>query len=412
MTQSFFLSNGVKVVSEQLADAKSVIISFWVLSGSRNERQEEQGISHFVEHLVFKGNKRRKLYHIANGIESLGGYINAMTDKESTCYYVRVPAEYLERGIDILSDMVFRPEFKLTEIEKEKQVVLDELSGVEDYAEDWIGDLFEEHLFKGHPLAWPVIGKRETIEAFDLQHLNDRVAIHHHPERILIAITGFFQPEKLNKLLEKYVNFSKLETPSFFHQPFVLNGQVLASEKINLDRPINQSHLMLGTFAPSIKDKSSQVGLLINSILGSGMSSRLNLNIREKFGFCYSIYSGMSSYSDISNFYIYAATDPDKIDKVEGLILKELSRFQQDGPTKREFDQIKKSVRGSILISSESMTSRNMGLSRSEFIYGEIRTIEQQLAEVESLQLSDVFDYLKQWPIDHLHTTIRLNGKN
>lgn len=401
------LSNGITVVSEALPYAHSITISIWVKAGSRHEEPNRQGISHFLEHMVFKGTEKRKIYHIANGIESVGGYINAMTDKENTCYYTRLPSSFAERGIEILADLVFHPSFRPDDIEKEKHVVIDELLGVEDNAEDWIGDLFEEQLFKGHSLGFPVIGKQESIRIFSLKDLQNREKIHHDPNHVLIAVTGKFEHEKLIDLLEKHIRITgkKIQLQD---SKFTVRKQ--NKRELLIERPINQSHLLLGTFAPKLSDRNMNAGLMLNAILGSGMSSRLNLKIREKYGFCYSIYSFLSSYSDTGVLGISAAIDNRKIEKLQGLIMKELDLFQEKGPTKREFDQIKHSLKGGLLIGSESLSNRNISLAKSELIFGRNKTIDEMTKEIDSVQIFDIESYLKKYPMNHIETQVLIKG--
>lgn len=401
------LSNGITVVSESLPYAHSITISIWIKAGSRHEEADQQGISHFLEHMVFKGTEKRKIYHIANGIESVGGYINAMTDKENTCYYTRLPAAFAERGIEILADLVFHPSFRPDDLEKEKQVVIDELLGVEDNAEDWIGDLFEEQLFKGHPLGFPVIGKQDCIRNFSIKQLQNREKIHHDPDHILIAVTGRFEHDKLIDLLEKHIRITSKKMPLTDSK---FKPKKLKPRYLTIERPMNQSHLLLGTFAPKLSDKTMNAGLMLNAVLGSGMSSRLNLKIREKYGFCYSIYSFLSSYSDTGVLGISAAIDNKKIEKLQDLIMKELNLFQEKGPTKREFDQIKHSLKGGLLIGSESLSNRNISLAKSELIFGRNKTTEEMTKEIDSVQISDVHYYLEKYPMNHIETQVLIKG--
>lgn len=401
------LSNGMTVVSETSPYSQSVTISIWVKAGSRHEKPNQLGISHFLEHMVFKGTEKRRVYHIVNGIESVGGYINAMTDKESTCYYTRLPAEFLERGIEILSDLVFHPNFRNEDIEKEKQVVIDELLGVEDNAEDWIGDLFEEQLFSGFELSSPVIGKQECIENFSADDLNNREKIHHDPRHVFIAVSGKFDQQKLISLLEKHISITKKKA-ELLTTPFRIKKQ--KSRFLEIEKPINQSHLLIGSFAPKLSEKSGTIAMMLNAILGSGLSSRLNLKIREKHGYCYSIYSFFTSYTDIGLLGISASIENKKVVKLRDLIQKELDLLQTTGPTKREFDQIKQSLKGGLLISSESQSARNLNLSRSEMVYGRYKSVDEVISEIESVTVSDVENYLKKYPLNKIEAEVLIKG--
>lgn len=406
--RKFILPNGITVSAEKLDYAKSVLISIWVLAGSRHEKPELFGISHLLEHLVFKGTQSRKIYHIANGIESVGGYINAMTDKESTCYYVRIPADQLDRGLDILTDLVFHPVFKATDLEKEKQVVIDELMSVEDNLEDWIGDVFEEQVFAGTDLAHPVIGTRESVQGIQLKDIEERAKFHLDPSKILITVSGQFNFSVLEKKLIKYTTFSSVSTilPGVSIPASDLTGDIL------LKKPVNQSHLVIGRNAAALNDDKSSSLMLINAVLGGGMSSRLNLKIRERYGFCYSIYSFTSFYSDTGAFGIYAATDPGKFGKMESLVKKELDLLQKDSLTPREFRQVKQSLIGSLEITSESLSNRHSMMAKSEVHYGRFKPFSELIKEIEDVTSDQVRSYLDEYPLDGNLVKVIIQGES
>jgi len=406
--RKFILPNGITVSAEKLDYAKSVLISIWVLAGSRHEKPELFGISHLLEHLVFKGTQSRKIYHIANGIESVGGYINAMTDKESTCYYVRIPADQLDRGLDILTDLVFHPVFKATDLEKEKQVVIDELMSVEDNLEDWIGDVFEEQVFAGTDLAHPVIGTRESVQGIQLKDIEERAKFHLDPSKILITVSGQFNFSVLEKKLIKYTTFSSVSTalPGVSIPAADLSGDIL------LKKPVNQSHLVIGRNAAALNDDKSSSLMLINAVLGGGMSSRLNLKIRERYGFCYSIYSFTSFYSDTGAFGIYAATDPGKFGKMESLVKKELDLLQKDSLTPREFRQVKQSLIGSLEITSESLSNRHSMMAKSEVHYGRFKPFSELIKEIADVTSDQVRSYLDEYPLDGNLVKVIIQGES
>ncbi|MCA0447028.1 MAG: insulinase family protein [Bacteroidetes bacterium] len=406
--RKFILPNGITVSAEKLDYAKSVLISIWVLAGSRHEKPELFGISHLLEHLVFKGTQSRKIYHIANGIESVGGYINAMTDKESTCYYVRIPADQLDRGLDILTDLVFHPVFKATDLEKEKQVVIDELMSVEDNLEDWIGDVFEEQVFAGTDLAHPVIGTRESVQGIQLKDIEERAKFHLDPSKILITVSGQFNFSVLEKKLIKYTTFSSVSTvlPGVSIPASDLTGDIL------LKKPVNQNHLVIGRNAAALNDDKSSSLMLINAVLGGGMSSRLNLKIRERYGFCYSIYSFTSFYSDTGAFGIYAATDPGKFGKMESLVKKELDLLQKDSLTPREFRQVKQSLIGSLEITSESLSNRHSMMAKSEVHYGRFKPFSELIKEIADVTSDQVRSYLDEYPLDGNLVKVIIQGES
>lgn len=407
--RKFILPNGITVSAEKLDYAKSVLISIWVLAGSRHEKPELFGISHLLEHLVFKGTQSRKIYHIANGIESVGGYINAMTDKESTCYYVRIPADQLERGLDILSDLVFHPVFKATDLEKEKQVVIDELMSVEDNLEDWIGDVFEEQVFAGTDLAHPVIGTRESVQGIQLSDVEDRAKFHLDPSKILITVSGQFNFSVLEKKLIKYTAFSA-EQAVLPVVKIPVSDQ--PAENVLIKKPVNQSHLVIGRNAAALNDDKSSSLMLINAVLGGGMSSRLNLKIRERYGFCYSIYSFTSFYSDTGAFGVYAATDPGKFTKMENLVKKELDLLQKESLTPREFRQVKQSLIGSLALTSESLSNRHQMMAKSEIHFGRFKPFSELIKEIEDVTADQVRSYLDEYPLDGNLVKVIIQGES
>lgn len=394
----FRLPNGLQVVAEEIPWAQSVLISIWIKGGSRIEDPRVAGVSHLVEHLVFKGTRSRKIHQIAHGIESVGGYINAVTDKESTCFYARVPSDFQEKAIDILTDLVFFPVIRPSDLDKERQVVLDELMGIEDTPDDFINDWFEEVLFEGTGLAHPVIGTRETVEKIGIGDCHRLIHSHHQPDSVLITVTGKFNRDLLDKQLNRFTR-----DLGAFHQPVdpvVTSGVIPAKVSSEpMRKPISQSHLMLGRKGVSVDDRASMVQLLVSNCLGGGMSSRLNLRIREKYGFCYHIYSSVNFYSDTSAFSVYAATEPGKTKKLNSLIDQELDRLQTDGISERELGMQKKAMRGNLLINSESLTARHQILSRTELTLGHYQTFEEQVAEIESITVNDIRKWLDEYPL-------------
>lgn len=406
----FRLHNGLQVVAEEVPWAQSVLISIWIKGGSRLEDPRVAGVSHLVEHLVFKGTRSRKIHQIANGIESVGGYINAMTDKESTCFYARVPSDFQAKAIDILTDLVFFPVIRQTDLEKERQVVLDELMGIEDTPDDFINDWFEEILFEGTGLAHPVIGTRETVDKIDVAACQHLIQSHHNPDSVLISVTGKFDRQKLEKQLNRFTHdVGRSPATSSPVEQMDWTGSQPKTDPIK--KPISQSHLMVGRKGVPVDDRASMVQLLVSNCLGGGMSSRLNLRIREKYGFCYNIFSSVNFYSDTSSFSVYAATDPSKITKLNKLLDQELDRLQTDGISQRELDLQKKAMRGNLLINSESLTARHQILSRTELTLGHFQTFEEQVAEIDDITANDVRQWLDKHPLTTGLTRVDIVGE-
>ncbi|MEK6571304.1 MAG: pitrilysin family protein, partial [Bacteroidota bacterium] len=297
------LENGIRVVSETIPYVRSVSIGIWANVGSRDESGTENGITHFLEHMVFKGTKSRSVRDIAQSLESLGGYLNAFTTKEQTCFYARVLDEHVEQAVDVLSDLVQHATFKKEELEKEKLVVIEELKNTEDDPEDIIHDYFEKALFPTHSVGFPIIGTETNVRAFTRHDLQTHVAEHYVAPTMVVAAAGNVDHHALVKLAGKYLTHvrasgepvSRIQAPT---KPTKATTQ-------EFTRPIQQSHVCIGTVAYSIKHKDRYPLIVMNALLGEGMSSRLYQTIREKHGMAYSVYSFVNLLSDAGSFGAY-----------------------------------------------------------------------------------------------------------
>jgi predicted Zn-dependent peptidase len=348
------LPSGVRVVTEMIPSVRSVSVGVWIFTGSRDEPARLAGISHLIEHMVFKGTSRLKTHHIARRMESVGGYLNAFTSKEYTCFFARALDEHLDRSLDTICELVLRPSFPARELVKEKDVVLEEMKMYEDTPEDIIFDHFEAVAYDGHSLARPVIGSAKSVRAIT---------------RIEKAFAGSRRkPKPLRRRRVK---------------PYVVTDRVL-------DRPISQAHLVLGTRSMGARDTGRPALVVLNTILGGGMSSRLNQNIREKYGYCYQIYSFLNFHSDAGDFGIYMGTDASKIDRARKLILREVDRLAQTKVSARTLSQAKSQVKGSIMLGLEGMTNRMMRLGRQELFYGRYSTLDEVMDEIEAVTTDDV----------------------
>jgi predicted Zn-dependent peptidase len=396
------LPNGIRIVTEDIPYVRSISFGVWVDTGSRDETEANNGISHFIEHMVFKGTKRFGMQGIAQSLESCGGYLNAFTTKEHTCYYARVLDQDLPKAIDVISDMIQFPLFPEKEIEKEKQVVIEEIKNIEDDPDDLIHDWFDRVLYGSHSLAYPVIGTPENIRAFTRQTLRAHMESHYTSNRIIVVAAGRLQHEHVVKLVEKY--FGKIRPGK--DRPSLSGPKRIPKQKRVFDKPINQAHVCVGTLGFSVKSRQRYPLLVLNTILGDGMSSRLFQNIREKYGFAYAVYSFANMMSDAGNFGVYVGTDKANIDNSIGLIMRELEKLVEKPVTKKEFARAKAQVKGSMMMSLESTSSRMMRLGNGELFYGRYSPIDEILKKMDAITIDEVQAVAKNLLIPERFSTV------
>ncbi len=381
--QKTTLHNGVRVVTESIPYVRSVSLGIWADVGSRDESPEQNGISHFLEHMVFKGTKKRNVKDIAQSLESLGGYLNAFTTKEQTCFYARVLDTHVPQSMDVLSDLLLNATFRRNELEKEKLVVIEELKNAEDDPEDIIHDYFEKALFPNHSLGFPIIGTEANLRRFGREDLRAHVATHYHPSRIVIAAAGNVDHGALVQLADKYFK----GYPAGVEQYSRLPGPPEAEKGKELEYPrqIKQAHICLGTLAYSIKHPDRYPLLVLNGLLGEGMSSRLYQTIREKHGFAYSVYSFVTMLSDTGVFGAYIGTDTKKIARAVELVYKELALLKSKPVSKGELERTKSQIKGNLMLGLENMSGRMMRLGSGELYYGSHIPLDSILRKIDAV---------------------------
>lgn len=384
-------SNGIRIVSEEIPHVKSVTIGVWIDTGSRNESDATNGISHFLEHMVFKGTKHRSTQAIARSLESVGGYMNAFTSKEHTCFYARVLDAHVEKAVDVLSDLLQYPTFPEKEIEKEKQVVLEEIKNIEDDPDDLIHDVFEEKIYAPSPLKYPVIGKAENVSSFTRDDLFRYVKTYYTNDRIVIAAAGNISHNKLVDLIEKYFTLHRSTNSA----PQRVNGALhrrANGTTIEIPKPIQQAHVCSGTVAFSVHSKHRYPSLVLNTLLGDGMSSRLFQNIREKYGYAYSVYSFLNLLNDTGSFGVYVGTDKKHVTRCLDLVNGEFSKLKQKPVSATELKRTKEQLKGSMLLGLESTSNRMMRLGSSELYFGEFTTLDEIARHIDAVTVEEVSD--------------------
>jgi len=314
------LENGLKIVTEHVDSVKSIAVGIWVKTGSRDEPEEKAGITHFLEHMLFKGTEKRTAFDIALSMESVGGYMNAFTSNEYTCYYIRSLDTQLERALDVLTDMVKNSSFPEEEIEKEKKVVIEEMKMYRDSPEDYLFEAFSSEVFKNHPLGRPIIGFEETVNAFKRDDLFHYIGNRYQPWNMLISVAGNVDHVEVVKLVQDYLGESNGEHSGLPEQ----NLTRYKTHKAVITKPIEQTHMIIGRRGLHFNHDNKYLLLLANTVLGGGMSSRLHQNVREKYGYCYSIGTFNQSYTDSGLFGVYIGTDKQYVEHVRELIMSDL----------------------------------------------------------------------------------------
>ncbi len=377
------LENGVRVVTETLPYVRSISIGIWTNVGSRDESPGQNGISHFLEHMVFKGTRNRSVLEIARSLESLGGYLNAFTTKEQTCFYARVLDEYLTQSMDVLTDLVLHATFKREELEKEKLVVIEELKNSEDNPEDIIHDYFEKALFPTHSLGFPIIGTEKNLRRFRREDLQIHLDGFYRPDQIIVAAAGNVDHDRLVRLTEKMFRNVRPSGRGTKRSPGPTRQ--VKPTVVEYTRAINQAHVCLGTVAYGIKHKDRYPLLVMNALLGEGMSSRLYQNIREKHGLAYSIYSYVNMMSDTGVFGAYIGTDKKHVANSIELILKEFLKLRTREISRAELERTKSQIKGTMMLSLENMSSRMMRLGSGEMYFESFATLDSILKKIEAV---------------------------
>lgn len=395
MTDSFqktVLPNGVRVITEHIPSVRSVSVGAWIAVGSRDESDTESGMCHFIEHMVFKGTKKRRMHHIAQRMENVGGYLNAFTSKEYTCFYARCLDEHLPRALDTVIDLVHTPTFPEKEIEKEKDVIVEEMKMYEDTPDDRVFDHLDRSLYSDNPLGRPIIGTEESVRSFTRDGLMDFLHRYYAGNNTIIAIAGNVNHKKAVSLVEKHYSNPSLLSLHKEREALPLYTPNHFMEK----RAVQQAHLIVGTTAFDVHDPKRVALSVLNTILGGGMSSRLNQNIRERYGYCYNIYSFNNLHSDIGDFGVYMGTDASKVDHSVKLIFREFDKLLKKSVTKIELDRAKSQAKGSIMLGLESMGSRMMRIGRQELYYQGYYSLDSILAMIEAVTMDEIVEVTQE----------------
>lgn len=384
------LLNGLPVVMESIKNMRSVVIGIWVKVGSRNEPPEKNGISHFLEHMFFKGTKKRSAKDIAFEIDSLGGELNAFTSRENTTFYVKVLDEYLEKGVELLSDVFLHSTFPEEDMEKERKIIKEEIKMIEDTPDDFIHDLSNQTIWGHSGLGQPVLGRRETIRSFIKDDLLSHIRKYYGTKDIVVSCAGNFEPEHLLSMLNKNLgNLRRGSEPERGAPPdFKSRVEVFGKQ-------LSEAHICLGVKGLSQTSEERYGLFILNSILGAGVSSRLFQEIREKRGLAYSIYSFIALYFDAGVWGVYAGVSRKKVREVLELILKEMYSLK-DTLDDIELNRAKSQLKGNIVLGLESTISRMNSIARQEIYHGKYYSPTEIMKEIDSVTLNSIKDLVER----------------
>lgn len=403
------LDNGLRIVSEKIPYVRSVSIGVWVGTGSRNENRFNNGVSHFIEHMLFKGTDKRTAKEIAESIDNIGGQLNAFTGKECTCYYTKTLDSHLEIAIEVLSDMLFNSVFAKKDIDIERKVILEEIGMYEDSPEELVHDILSETVWNGNSLGYPILGTKECLNNMSKETFTEYINNNYTPYNSVISIAGNFDDDKLIELIKK--NFSKWEMKNVVDRDFE-KAEFICDSKIK-EKDTEQVHVCMGFNGLEHGNNDLYTLLAVNNIFGGGMSSRLFQKIREEKGLVYSIYSYPSSYKDAGLFTIYAGMNPEHMPKVSSMIITEIKELIKSGITKDDLEKSKEQLKGNYILGLESTSSRMNSIGKSELMLGKIYSPEEVLKRIDSIAMDSVNDVIsKIFNLNQMSITAVGNIKN
>jgi predicted Zn-dependent peptidase len=380
------LPNGLTIITEEMQHIRSVSIGIWIKSGSRDEDPQWNGISHFVEHMVFKGTKSRTAEDIARQVDSIGGNMDAFTAKECICFNVKVLDEHLPIAMDVLSDLVLNPIFDVKDIGRERGVILEEIKMDEDNPDYLVHEIFTQNFWKDHPLGKPILGTKDTVKRFEQPILFDYYGERFNPGNLVVCAAGHVDHRQFADLVvEKFQNL-KPRSNGYHTAPPKINPRIIMRNK----KALEQVQICVGTPAYPLAHPKRYGSYILNTVLGGGMSSRLFQNVRERQGLVYAIYSDLNPYRDTGCLSIYAGTSRESAPKVVGSIVAELRRLKNEPVPDDELRRAKDQLKGSLMLSLESSTARMSNLARQEMYFDHFFGLDELIERIESVTAEDV----------------------
>ncbi len=385
------LKNGIRVVSEMHPAARAVSIGVWVLTGTRDEPESHIGISHFLEHMVFKATKTRSAYQIAKSLEALGGELNAYTTKEYTCYHALVLKDHWRKATEILADLVCNMKMSRKDFQLEKGVILQELAMGDDNHEEWIYDILFEEVYGKHPLGRPILGTMKSITGMNQKEVVDYYKTTYSGQNIIVSAAGDLDHQDLVLELEKQLKSKKKTRFLQNRKP----ARWKPCRKI-VEKNSEQVHVLLGFPTGGFKDKFRFESFIVNTLLGGGMTSKLYQSVRERKGLVYTIYSALNTFVDTGHISIYAGADQENVKELVEIVSKEIRKIKKSGVTKSEVELYKKQVIGSLLLGSDDIENRMTSLGVNEMVFNKYRSVESVVDEINEVTVKSVNDFIDQ----------------
>ena len=395
MYDKIVLPNGVRVVTEPIEGVRSAAVGIWVLNGSRYEPDELSGISHFIEHMVFKGTEKRSAEHIAIAMDAIGGQVNAFTTKECTCFYLKTLDTHLKTGVEILSDMCLHSKFSQKDIDLERGVVLEEIDMYEDSPEDVATEKIFESCFDGYALGRPILGREESLMNLTGDVLHQYMDEYYHPKDIVIALAGSYTQDDVDYICEMFAamkgdGHNEIE-PAVYQPSLILRP-----------KEIEQNHICIGFPSISMCSEKRYVNALMGAVLGGGMASRLFQTVREQNGLCYSIYTFNTSHAETGVFSIYTALGRETEEKAIRLIREECMRLAQDGPSRAELSRCREQVKTNMLLGMENTSARMNQLGRGEMFFNYAPDLDEVVAMYDAVTEQDIAQLAQEiFDFDH-----------
>jgi predicted Zn-dependent peptidase len=387
------LPNGLTVITEEMEHIRSVSIGIWIKTGSRDEVAEWNGISHFIEHMVFKGTKHRSAEDIARQVDSIGGNMDAFTAKECVCFNVKLLDEHLPIAMDVLSDLVLNPVFDVTDISRERGVILEEIKMDEDNPDYLVHEIFTQNFWKDHPLGKPILGTKDTVRKFERDPVLDFYGQRFAPGNMIICAAGHLKHDEFVQLVAKHFEQMKpVKNGLHGPKPAVVSRIIMRNKKA-----LEQVQICIGVPSHPIAHERRHASYILNTLLGGGMSSRLFQNIRERQGLAYAIYSDLSPYRDTGCMSVYAGTSRESASKVVQSVVSEFRKLKQEPVPEEELRRSKDQLKGSLMLSLESSTARMSNLARQEMYFDHFYTLDELIAKIESVTSEEVQELANQF---------------
>jgi predicted Zn-dependent peptidase len=382
------LPNGLTLITEEMEHIRSVSIGIWVKTGSRNEEASINGISHFVEHMVFKGTASRTAEDIARQVDSIGGNMDAFTAKECICFNVKVLDEHLPIALDVLSDIVLNPTFDNKDIGRERGVILEEIKMDEDSPDYLVHEIFTQNFWKDHPLGLPILGTKETVRRFDREAVQEYWKHSFSPGNLIVCAAGHLNHHCFVELVNKHFAHLQPGSNGFHQTPPKSSSRIIMRNK----KALEQVQICLGVPSHPISHEKRYASYVLNTVLGGGMSSRLFQNIRERQGLVYAIFSELNPYRDTGCLSVYAGSSRDSAPRVVESIVAELRRLKTEAIPADELRRAKDQLKGSLMLSLESTTARMLNLARQEMYFDHFFTMDETIERVEAVTAEDILE--------------------